>query len=302
MNIQQKTLRLNSGRSSVSAATPTWRFIQADQNRCDDALRATRVPRWKRVLDITGLLLALPAALLFTLLFAVAVKVLSPGPVFFKQERIGHRRQRFLCWKFRTMKVAADTTEHQRHFKHLQQSGAPMTKMDALGDQRLIPLGAILRATGFDELPQLLNVWRGEMSLVGPRPCTPYELEGYSPWQHARFDTLPGLTGLWQVSGKNKTTFMEMIGLDICYARNKSLWLDLKIMAKTFSTLVSQVRELPAKTARSAQAAQVCHDRSKWYSSPKGREPRFRKSRFIWRCAPFGKPSAILTRGAEGNM
>ena len=118
-----------------------------------------------------------------------------------------------------------------------------MTKMDYYGDPRLIPLGFFLRASGLDELPQLINVLQGEMSLVGPRPCLPYEYDVYLPWQKQRLDTLPGLTGLWQVSGKNKTTFTEMIRLDISYARNRSPWLDVTIMARTVFALVAQVRE-----------------------------------------------------------
>ncbi len=235
---------MEPAKPSVMAATPAWVPMPAAQDRCNDAPGTTGPIFWKRMLDIVGVLLALPAVLLLLLFIAAAIKVLSPGPVFFKQERIGHRRQRFLCLKFRSMEVGADTVGHQRHLRQLLQSDAPMTKMDAAGDLRLIPFGALLRATGLDELPQIINVWRGEMSLVGPRPCTPYELESYLPWHHARFDTLPGLTGLWQVSGKNKTTFTEMIKLDIRYARTRSLWLDLKIMAKTFPTLASQVREV----------------------------------------------------------
>ena len=209
----------------------------------EEASDATEVPLWKRALDLTCLFLALPGVLLLTVLIAALIKTVSPGPLFFKQERVGHRRTRFLCWKFRTMRTDADTAAHQQYLKELLQSNAPLAKMDAAGDPRLIPCGTMLRATGLDELPQLINVWRGEMSLVGPRPCTPYEEEGYRPWQRARFDTLPGLTGLWQVSGKNQTTFTEMVTLDILYARTKSLWLDLKIMARTVSVLVSQVRE-----------------------------------------------------------
>lgn len=118
-----------------------------------------------------------------------------------------------------------------------------MRKLDAVGDSRLIPGGWLLRASGADELPQLLNVLRGDMSLVGPRPCVPYEYEQYTAPQRARFSTLPGLTGLWQVSGKNRTTFADMIRLDIEYSRTKSLLLDLKIMARTFPALGAQILE-----------------------------------------------------------
>src|SRR5438034_5676616 len=144
------------------------------------------------------------------------------------------------------MKAGADSNVHKNYLKELIHSEQPMTKIDAKGDSRLIPLGALLRSTGLDELPQLINVLRGEMSLVGPRPCIPYECEDYLAWQMERFDTLPGLTGLWQVNGKNKTTFNEMMKYDITYARNKSLWLDIKIIAKTIPALLVQVRETRA--------------------------------------------------------
>ena len=144
------------------------------------------------------------------------------------------------------MKVGADTKLHKDYLKQLQHSEAPMTKMDVNGDPRLIPLGALLRSTGLDELPQVINVLCGDMSLVGPRPCIPYEADDYLSWQKERFKTLPGLTGLWQVSGKNQTTFNEMIHLDIAYVRNKSLRLDIKIILKTIPALISQVRETRA--------------------------------------------------------
>jgi len=142
------------------------------------------------------------------------------------------------------MLVGADTSVHQSHLRSLMNSRTPMKKMDVAGDPRLIPLGALLRSTGLDELPQIINVLRGDMSLVGPRPCVPYEFEAYRPWQKERFNGLPGLTGLWQVSGKNKTTFDEMIHLDISYLRSKSIWLDLGIMLKTAPALLQQVKEL----------------------------------------------------------
>jgi len=207
---------------------------------------------WKRGLDLTCILLALPGVLLLAAVIATFIKTVSPGPVFFKQERVGHRSKRFICWKFRTMKTGVDTTAHQQHLKELLQSDVPLTKLDESGDPRLIPCGAMLRATGLDELAQLINVFRGEMSLVGPRPCTLYEEESYRQWQKTRFDTLPGLTGLWQVSGKNGTTFTEMVTLDIAYAHKKSLWLDLKIMAGTLSVLMSQVRKVHGRKTRAA--------------------------------------------------
>jgi lipopolysaccharide/colanic/teichoic acid biosynthesis glycosyltransferase len=204
-------------------------------------------PAWKRVLDVGCVLLTLPVLLPLMIALAVLIKCVSRGPILFLQERVGHRGRRFICFKFRTMKANADAGVHQRHLSDLIRSNAPMVKMDAKGDARLIPFGSLLRATGLDELPQLLNVLGGQMSLVGPRPCVPYEFEQYLPSQKRRFETLPGLTGLWQVSGKNKTTFCEMIALDIHYVENKSPWLDLQIMFRTFPTLVSQVREARAR-------------------------------------------------------
>lgn len=200
-------------------------------------------PFWKRCLDISCLLLAAPTVLPLMLIISGFIKIVSPGPIFFKQERIGLRGKKFLCLKFRSMKVNADTKVHQSHLKDLIHSNIPMTKMDSKGDARLIPFGNLLRSSGLDELPQLINVLRGEMSLVGPRPCTPYEFEQYEGWHKERFRAVPGLTGLWQVSGKNKTTFNEMILLDIQYAEHASAWMDIKIMLKTFPVLFSQIQE-----------------------------------------------------------
>ena len=213
------------------------------QQQVVQAEELSHIPRWKRVSDILCVLLAAPVIFPVMAIIAVTIKIVSSGPIFFKQQRIGYLGKPFLFWKFRTMRVGADVSTHKDHLGKLIKAELPMTKMDFLGDPRLIPFGAILRATGLDELPQLINVLRGDMSLVGPRPCLPYEYEMYQPWQKQRFDTLPGLTGLWQVSGKNKTTFNEMVRLDILYARNKSIWLDLKIMGKTISALLTQVRE-----------------------------------------------------------
>src|SRR5437879_10526947 len=204
------------------------------------------VPGWKRFLDLSCILLSLPLWLPVMVLASLAIIVVSPGPILFRQERVGYRGRRFRCLKFRTMLVGADASVHKSHLHSLMNSRAPMKKLDVAGDSRLIPLGALLRSTGLDELPQIINVLRGDMSLVGPRPCVPYEAEDYLSWQKERFKTLPGLTGLWQVSGKNQTTFNEMIKLDITYVRNKSLWLDIKIILKTVPALISQVRETRA--------------------------------------------------------
>jgi exopolysaccharide production protein ExoY len=209
---------------------------KSDSSECE-------IPVWKRALDLLCIALALPVLVPVMTVIALLIYLVSPGSVFYLNERVGYRGRRFICFKFRTMKVNADVGVHQQHLADLMRSDAPMVKMDSKGDARLIPFGAFLRATGLDELPQLFNVLGGEMSLVGPRPCIPYEYESYAPAQKRRFNSLPGLTGLWQVSGKNKTTFSEMIALDIQYAETKSLWLDLSIMFRTLPTLLGQVIE-----------------------------------------------------------
>jgi lipopolysaccharide/colanic/teichoic acid biosynthesis glycosyltransferase len=205
---------------------------------------ANGIPVWKRVLDLGLIILLSPALLIFGGVVATIVKLGSPGPVLFRQKRVGYQGAEFTCFKFRTMLADAETDSHRRHTQNLIKSKAPMQKLDARKDPRLVPLGSMLRATGLDELPQILNVMRGEMSLVGPRPCIPYEYELYEPWQQRRCDAAPGLTGLWQVSGKNHTTFDEMIRLDISYAERMSLWLDLKIIFKTLPAICGQYSEL----------------------------------------------------------
>jgi exopolysaccharide production protein ExoY len=210
-----------------------------------------KVPLTKRTLDLACLLLALPTLLPLFIGIAAFIKIVSPGPVFFRQERVGFMGRKFRIFKFRTMKVNAETQTHQNHLKDLiSNSNVPMTKMDAQGDPRVIKFGGILRSSGLDELPQLINVIRGEMSLVGPRPCTQYEYEQFQPWHKQRFRTLPGLTGLWQVSGKNRTTFNEMISLDIRYANERSLWMDIKIMFMTFPVLLGQIKEQRNRKSR----------------------------------------------------
>ena len=201
------------------------------------------VPRWKRILDVTCVLVTLPFWLPLIVLVMAWIAIASRGPVFFRQERVGYRRRPFMIFKFRTMHVNADTQTHAEYFFRLMEEDCPMTKLDAAGDPRLIAGGCFLRASGLDELPQIFNVLRGEMSLVGPRPCLPHEFERYGAWQQERVNAPPGLTGFWQVNGKNKTTFSEMIAMDIFYARNMSPGLDLRIILKTIPALVEQTLE-----------------------------------------------------------
>ena len=201
------------------------------------------IPLWKRVLDITGALIA--AVMLLPLLLAIAIyiKAVSPGPVFFRQERLGYLRKPFICWKFRTMKVNADQCKHRNHVADLIRNGKTMVKIDNQPDACIIPFGNVLRKLGLDELPQLINVVRGDMSLIGPRPCMDYEAVEFLDWQNRRFDTHPGLTGLWQVSGKNRTTFEEMMRLDIKYGQKRSLYRDILIFFKTFPAIIDQAVE-----------------------------------------------------------
>ena len=208
------------------------------------SFRQTGIPGWKRVLDLTLILVLLPGLLLLGAAVALIIKLGSPGPIFFRQRRVGFKGREFVCFKFRTMSVNAETDSHRLHFQELIKSQTRMTKLDERKDPRLVPLAGLLRASGLDELPQLINVVRGEMSLVGPRPCIGYECEAYEPWHWARFDTVPGLTGLWQVSGKNRTTFEEMVRLDIDYSRRLSLSLDLWIILKTLPAIWGQYCDL----------------------------------------------------------
>lgn len=201
-------------------------------------------PLWKRLLDLAGILILLPGLLIVGAVVAALVKCGSRGPVFFCQRRVGYKGRQFTCYKFRTMHVDSETDSHRNHMRQLMSIDVPMTKLDMQSDPRLIPFGAVLRSTGLDELPQFINVLRGEMSIVGPRPCIPYEYERYEPWQRKRFDAIPGLTGLWQVSGKNRTTFTEMIQLDIEYAKRSSLLLDLRILLLTVPAVWGQYQDM----------------------------------------------------------
>src|SRR5438477_5716118 len=210
-------------------------------------------PGWKSAFDITCILLSLPAWLPLMILLMLVTRIASPGPIFYRQKRIGFGGRHFFIWKFRTMKLSTETHIHEHYFEQLMRIDCPMTKLDAYGDPRLAPFGRILRASGLDELPQIFNVLCGEMSLVGPRPCTPKEFAHYEPWQRERVNGLPGLTGYWQVNGKNKTTFNEMIAMDLFYLKNMSILLDLKIMLKTCAVIAEQLGESRLPTQHNRQ-------------------------------------------------
>lgn len=201
------------------------------------------LPRWKRIVDVSCCIFALPFLAIAALCAAIVMKIAAPGPLLFRQERVGYRGRRFHLYKFRTMHVGANVAIHQMHFSHCMKSNLPMQKLDAV-DNRLIPGGWFARACGLDELPQIINVLRGEMSIVGPRPCIPYEYEEYTPAQRSRLNSVPGLTGLWQVSGKNRTTFEEMVKLDIDYAERLSLARDVQIILRTLPALLVQVSDI----------------------------------------------------------
>ena len=203
---------------------------------------------------------SLPVSIPLLLVVALWIRLVSRGPALFRQERIGHGGQPFVLYKFRSMYEGVAKSDHQLHVERLVKSDSPLVKLDLLGDSRVIPGGCFLRSSGLDELPQLLNVMLGEMSLVGPRPCLPGEYGLFSPAQRARFAVLPGLTGLWQVNGKNQTTFKEMNALDLDYALKSSLWLDLRIVLRTPMALMRQMGECLAHRRRSRKPRQTMAD------------------------------------------
>ncbi len=207
-------------------------------------------PLWKRGLDLTLLLLGLPVVLPVMLVAALIIKLVSKGPVFFKQQRVGYLGKSFTCWKFRTMHVNASQGTHREHVQKLIASNQPMVKLDSKGDKRVIPFGRVLRTSCVDELPQLINVLLGDMSMVGPRPCMDYEYNHLKEAQLRRFETPPGMTGLWQMKRRSGTNFNQMMQMDLEYVASRSFWLDLKILFLTPPSVLAQVRE-----ARSAKKA-----------------------------------------------
>jgi lipopolysaccharide/colanic/teichoic acid biosynthesis glycosyltransferase len=229
----------DSAKDSVSGRPTQAQTSQASTERHTANTRP--VPLWKRCSDIFCILLSLPITLPSMAAVMLWIKFVSRGPALFRQERIGRNGKRFVLYKFRSMKMHADTTRHQSHFMHLVRSDSPMVKLDLMRDSRMIQGGCFLRAAGLDELPQLFNVLRGEMSLVGPRPCLPEEFCLFTPEQMERFAALPGLTGIWQVNGKGVSTFSEMNAMDARYVQHSSPSLDFGIMMRTPYALAGQM-------------------------------------------------------------
>ena len=193
-----------------------------------------------RLLDVLGAALAIIVLSPFLLVIAAGIKLDSPGRVLFRQRRLGKDLEAFSVTKFRTMGEGADSGVHRSHVERMiaedRRGELPMSKLRE--DARVTRVGSFLRRTSLDELPQLWNVLCGEMSLVGPRPPIQYEVDAYPARAYRRFAVRPGLTGLWQVSGRSLVTFAEMIDLDTEYVERRSLWLNLKIIVLTVPTVL----------------------------------------------------------------
>ncbi len=188
---------------------------------------------FKRVIDIVcslaGLLLLSPVLIIVSIL----IKLESYGPIIFSQDRIGYKGQKFKMYKFRSMVVNAE--ELKKKLAERNEMSGPMFKMK--NDPRVTKVGKFIRKTSIDELPQLINILKGEMSLVGPRPSLPKEVKEFEPWMMERLEVKPGLTCYWQVSGRNDIDFEDWMKLDIKYVRERSFWLDMKLIFKTFFVL-----------------------------------------------------------------
>jgi exopolysaccharide biosynthesis polyprenyl glycosylphosphotransferase len=220
---------------------PANPVLYSDVNRKYDSQKGPFFA--KRIIDIIGSIVGLTLFAPFFLVIPLLIKLTSRGPVFFRQERMGLYGKKFTFLKFRTMQVNNDSCVHQEYVKKLiageaesneggTSCGKPVYKIT--NDNRVTSIGRFLRKTSLDELPQFINVLRGDMSLVGPRPPIPYEVENYDIWHLRRvIEIKPGITGLWQVKGRSSTTFNEMVRLDIQYSREWTIWLDLKILFMT---------------------------------------------------------------------
>ncbi len=189
-----------------------------------------------RALDLLVTVVVLIALLPLILLIALLIKVDSPGPVFFRQQRLGRSRRPFQVAKFRTMQHGADHDVHRDYMLTLIASGTPAPKL--AGDARVTRFGGFLRRTSLDELPQLWNVIRGDMSLVGPRPLPLDEQGAAEAWQQRRLDVTPGLTCIWQIKGRSRVTFAEWVRMDVAYMRRRTILHDLSILIRTIPAVL----------------------------------------------------------------
>ncbi len=219
----------------ASATPAAGIFAQAlgEVRRRDLAYAAT-----KRTMDLlvaaTLLLILLPVLLAV----AIAIRLETQGPIVYRGERIGRFGNRFTMVKFRSMRANCDPAAHAAFVRTLLQDGTKCDLYKVPNDPRITRVGAFLRRTSLDELPQLWNVLLGDMSLVGPRPDVPYAVENYADWMHRRLDAKPGMTGLWQVSGRSRLSLLEMYRLDVSYVASASLANDLGILLRTPSALL----------------------------------------------------------------
>jgi lipopolysaccharide/colanic/teichoic acid biosynthesis glycosyltransferase len=213
-----------------------------------EELTPAAASRMKRTMDLVISVALLTLTAPIWLAIAVAIKASSPGPVLFRQERIGLNGQPFTMLKFRSMRDGVSAEAHRSFVQgmirppsadaHAVADGKAVYKLSS--DARTTPVGRFLRRTSLDELPQLINVVRGEMSLVGPRPPLRYEVDNYEPWQHARLSVRPGMTGVWQVSDRYHLPYYEMCRLDVEYVRSWSLARDLQILLRTPAAMISR--------------------------------------------------------------
>jgi lipopolysaccharide/colanic/teichoic acid biosynthesis glycosyltransferase len=210
---------------------------------CDFQCPAVPLPAWKRRMDVALASILIAAMSPVFLLLALYIKAVSRGSVLFRQQRVGFDGKPFTCFKFRTMHAEADSGVHRALTDSLMRGDRVMMKLDRKNDPRIIRGGRWIRKSALDETAQLFNVLLGEMSLVGPRPCIPYEFEKYCHCKRQRVCLTPGLTGLWQVSGKNRTTYDEMVQLDLLYSQKMSFLTDVGILLRTVPAVLSQVME-----------------------------------------------------------
>ena len=242
--IEGFSIRLHVHSGATSAEPAPADSLPLDLSGRTD--RMTVRDTFKRGLDAVGSLALLASLAPAYLAIAALVKLTSPGPVFFRQQRVGQMGRPFGMLKFRTMHVNADHAIHQQYVTQFIKAGDPAGESGTdkvfkiVDDPRVTPIGRVLRKTSLDELPQFWNVLRGDMSLVGPRPPLPYEVEQYKPWHYRRvLEAKPGITGLWQVTGRSRTTFDDMVRLDLRYARTYSVWTDVKILLATPRAVMS---------------------------------------------------------------